>query len=160
VRNNEVYYAWFIRYFDKVFAVRCFIKRSGCNSGGYSSSRMVRGNVKRPGLFELLHQDKVDWLGRRKLRFWFRTWCYSKQLKVYHVTSREKRIVNVNKIDFDALQWRGRWLIGLTVLKRFENLITIEGAVFCRRISLDNNPTFVKSYESAEGFQEDALSDA
>jgi hypothetical protein len=59
-----------------------------------------------------------------KLRWWFSDLIASKQLKVY-ITSREKRIVNVNKIDFGAFTMvLTHWLL---VLKRFENLITIEG---------------------------------
>jgi protein involved in polysaccharide export with SLBB domain len=125
--------------------------------GTFVSRMAVEGNVKRPGLFELLPGqrliDLVNYAGG------FGPDAYSKQLKVYRNTSREKRIVNVNKIDFDAFAMNdGDSLVVDQVLKRFENLITIEGAVFRPgEFSLDNNPTLLSLIESAEGFQEDAL---
>jgi protein involved in polysaccharide export with SLBB domain len=125
--------------------------------GTFASRMAVEGNVKRPGLFELLPGqrliDLVNYAGG------FGPNAYSKQLKVYRNTTREKSIVNINKIDFDAFEMNdGDSLVVDQVLNRFENLITIQGAVFRPGdFSLDNNPTLLRLIESAEGFQEDAL---
>jgi protein involved in polysaccharide export with SLBB domain len=125
--------------------------------GTFVSRMAVEGNVKRPGLFELLPGqrliDLVNYAGG------FGPNAYSKQLKVYRNTTREKSIVNINKIDFDAFEMNdGDSLVVDQVLNRFENLITIQGAVFRPgEFSLDNNPTLLSLIESAEGFQEDAL---
>ncbi|MDP5120647.1 MAG: SLBB domain-containing protein, partial [Spirosomaceae bacterium] len=125
--------------------------------GTFVSRMAVAGNVKRPGLFELLPGqrliDLVSYAGG------FSPNAYSKQVKVYRNTSKERKIVNVNKIDFDAFEMAdGDSLVIDEVLARFENLVTIDGAVFRPgEYSLDNNPTLLALLESAEGFQDDAL---
>lgn len=125
--------------------------------GTFVSRMAVAGSIKRPGLFELLPSqrliDLVNYAGG------FSPNAYSKQVKVYRNTSKERKIVNVDKIDFDAFEMAdGDSLVINEVLKRFENLVTIEGAVFRPgEYSLDNNLTLMDLLESAEGFQEDAL---
>ncbi len=125
--------------------------------GPFVSRMAVEGNVKRTGLFELLPGqrliDLVSYAGG------FGPNAYSKQVKVYRNTSRERKIINITKMDYEAFEMvDGDSLVVEKVLERFENLVTIDGAVFRPgEYSLDSNPTLLSLIESAEGFQEDAL---
>lgn len=125
--------------------------------GPFISRIAVEGETKRRGLFELLpHQrliDAIDYAGG------FNQYAYSHRVKVYRNTSRERRILDVMKIDFDRFEMEnGDSVVIEKILPRFENLVSIEGAVFRPgEYSLDYNKTISKLIESAEGFKEDAL---
>lgn len=125
--------------------------------GSFVSRIAVEGNVKRTGLFELLPGqrliDAIDYAGG------FNQYAYTRQVKIYRNTARERRIIDVPKIDFDAFQMQnGDSVMIERILPRFENLVTINGAIFRPgEYSLDNNKTLLTLIESAEGFREDAL---
>lgn len=125
--------------------------------GPFVSRIALEGNTKRTGLFELLpHQrliDLVDYAGG------FNQYAYSNRVKVYRNTSRDRRIMDVMKIDFDKFEMEnGDSVVVERILPRFENLVSIEGAIFRPGdYSLDNNQTLSTLIESAEGLKEDAL---
>lgn len=125
--------------------------------GTFVSRVAVEGNTKRAGLFEMLpHQrliDLIDYAGG------FNQYAYSNRVKVYRNTSRDRRIVDVLKIDFDKFEVEnGDSVVIERILPRFENLVSVEGAIFRPgEYSLDNNKTLSQLIESAEGLKEDAL---
>ncbi|SOE19951.1 protein involved in polysaccharide export, contains SLBB domain of the beta-grasp fold [Spirosomataceae bacterium TFI 002] len=117
----------------------------------------VSGLLKRKGLFELktdeVLQDAIKFAGG------FDKDAYKHRIKVYRNTDREKRILDVLNTDFKTQVINdGDSIVVDRILDRFENLVTVEGAVFrAGEFSLDSNPTITKLINSAEGLREDAL---
>lgn len=117
----------------------------------------MHGNTKRNGLFELTEneklQDAITYAGG------FNQYAYKHRLKVYRNTSRERRIVDVMEADFPKFNVvSGDSVVTERLLERFENMVSIEGAIFRPgEYSLDSNPTLLELIKSAEGLKGEAL---
>lgn len=115
------------------------------------------GNVKTPGLFEPKEgetlSDIIGYAGG------FTDVAYRGQVKVYRITPRERRILDVSNEDFDTFVLETGDEIEIeTVLDRFENIVTIEGAVMRPgEYSIDNNPSLKVLIENAQGLRDDAF---
>lgn len=123
----------------------------------YVSRIAVEGLTKRVGLFELLPNESLSDL--IKFAGGFNQFAYTHRVKVYRVTPREFKINTVPSDQFAMFQMaNGDSLVVDRVINRFENLVTINGAVFRPgEYSLDDSPTLLKLIESAEGLREDAF---
>ncbi|MPR36773.1 SLBB domain-containing protein [Salmonirosea aquatica] len=125
---------------------------------GYYKKRVeLIGNVKRPGLYEPKEgevlSDIIGYAGG------FTDIAYRGQVKVYRITPRERRILDVYSDQFDKFVLEtGDEIEVETVLDRFENIVTIEGAVMRPgEYSIDNNPSLKVLIEHAQGLREDAF---
>lgn len=115
------------------------------------------GEVKRPAIFEAVQgeslQDVINFAGG------FTTQAYSSRIKVLQNTDRERRITDVFAVDFASYQPKnGDKYFAEPILDRFENRITIEGAVFRPgQFELEKGLTLARLIEKAEGVTEDAF---
>lgn len=123
----------------------------------YKKRVELAGEIKKPGLFEVNEgeylSDIINYAGG------FTDKAYKARVKVYRVTPKEKRILD---IPFEALPTfelvTGDSISINPILERFENLVTIDGAVMRPgEYSLDANPTLKTLLESADGLREDAF---
>jgi protein involved in polysaccharide export with SLBB domain len=125
--------------------------------GPYVSRIAIEGNLKRVGLFELLPEETVS----NALSFagGFDQYAYSERIKIYRNTPKEKKILDVNNENFkNTLVQSGDSIVVEKILERFENLISIQGAIFRPGdYSLDANPTLLALIKSAEGLKEESL---
>ncbi len=125
--------------------------------GPFISRVAVSGFTKRTGLFETKPGEKLSDL--LKYAGGFNQYAYSDIVKIYRNTSSERRIVNINKADFENENvFMGDSLVVEKVLDRIENMVTITGAVFRPgEYSLDSNPTLTQLIQSASGLKEESL---
>ncbi|REA56958.1 polysaccharide export protein [Dyadobacter luteus] len=125
---------------------------------GYYFKRVeMDGLVKRPGLYELLPDEKLSdvlaYAGG------FDDKAYRGRVKVERITSLERKMFDVSESEYSSFDMATGDLVTVeTVLDRFENIVTIEGAVFRPgNYSLDNSPSLKKLVENAQGLREDAF---
>ena len=115
------------------------------------------GEVKRPAIFEAVKgetlQDVINFAGG------FSTEAYSARIKVLQNTDRERRITDVFAPEFDTYQPKnGDKYFAEPILDRFENRVTIEGAVFRPgQFELQKGLTLGLLIQKAEGVTEDAF---
>lgn len=123
----------------------------------YVARVAMQGNTKRNGLFELTEneklQDAIAYAGG------FNQYAYKHRLKVHRNTSRERRIIDVMESDFATFNvMSGDSIVTERLLERYENMVSIEGAIFRPgQYSLDNNTTLLELIKSAEGLRGEAL---
>ncbi|WP_109673188.1 SLBB domain-containing protein [Dyadobacter jejuensis] len=125
---------------------------------GYYLKRVeIDGLVKRPGLFEMKPgetlQDLINYAGG------FSDKAYRGRLKIERITSTERRIVDVPEAQYGQFELLTGDLVHVeTVLDRFENIVTIEGAVMRPgNYALENSATLKQLVENAQGLREDAF---
>jgi protein involved in polysaccharide export with SLBB domain len=125
--------------------------------GYYLKRAEITGMVKRPGIYELKPEEKLGDALRYSGGFSDR--AYRDRIKIQRITSRERKIFDVSQDSYDSFEVvTGDSIDVGTVLDRFENKVTIEGAVMRPGdYSLDNSPTLKKLIENADGLREDAF---
>jgi protein involved in polysaccharide export with SLBB domain len=125
--------------------------------GYYLKRAEITGMVKRPGIYELKPEEKLGDALRYSGGFSDR--AYRDRIKVQRITSRERKLFDVPQDSYDSFEVvTGDSIDVGTVLDRFENKVTIEGAVMRPGdYSLDNSPTLKKLIENADGLREDAF---
>lgn len=115
------------------------------------------GEVKRPAIFEILPGETLDDV----LNFagGFTERAYTARIKILQNTSRERRITDVFAEGFGNYKPRsGDKYYVEPILDRFENRVTIEGAVFRPgQFELEPDLTLAKLIKKAEGVTEDAF---
>jgi protein involved in polysaccharide export with SLBB domain len=123
----------------------------------YVSRVDLTGEVKRPGLYELTRDENMD--DALLYSGGFSDKAYQKTLTVYRNTDTEREILNVNKEDFGTFSMQdGDSIPVAPILKRFENRITINGAVYRPgEYSLSDGLTLNELISRAEGLREDAF---
>jgi protein involved in polysaccharide export with SLBB domain len=125
--------------------------------GPYVSRVALEGNLKRVGLFEIEKnenlQEALNYAGG------FNQYAYTERIKVYRNTSKERKILDVVNTNFKITSvTNGDSVVVERILERFENMVSIEGAIFRPgEYSLDSNPTLMKLINSAEGLKDEAL---
>lgn len=117
----------------------------------------IGGTIKRNNVFEMLPGETLD-----RLLFYagdFTANAYRSRLKVRRLTDRELKVIDVTTPEFKTFVMRdGDLVTAEQVLDRFENKLTIEGAVYRPgEYSLDNNKTLKQLIASAEGLKGDAF---
>ncbi len=117
----------------------------------------IVGPVKRNNLFEMLKGETLD-----RLFFYagdFASTAYKGRVKIRRVTDRELKVVDVTTPEFKTFVLQDGDLVTVEpLLGRFENQLTIEGAVFRPgQYSLDQNKTLKQLIGSAEGLKGDAF---
>lgn len=125
--------------------------------GVYKKRIEIKGNVKRPGLYELLDNETVN----NVLTYagGFTGNAYTDRLKVLGLTAKERRIVDVRSSDYGTyIPKNGDEITAEMLLERFENMVVISGPVFRPgQYSLDQNKTLLQLIKSAEGLTGEAF---
>lgn len=123
----------------------------------YGSRVDLTGEVKRPGLYEMTEEetlsDVVLFSGG------FSDKAYQRILTVYRNSDTERKILNVSKEDLDSFAMQDGDSIPVSaILKRFENRVTINGAVYRPgEYSLSDGLTLNELIDRAEGLTDDAF---
>ncbi|GAB2556732.1 SLBB domain-containing protein [Spirosoma areae] len=117
----------------------------------------IIGTVKRANIFEMLPGETLE-----RLLFYagdFAAQAYKNMVKVARLTDREIKVVDVSRPEFNTFVMQdGDQVTVERLLDRFENKITIEGAVYRPgEYSLDNNKTLKQLIKTAEGLKGDAF---
>lgn len=125
--------------------------------GYYLKRAEITGMVKRPGIYELKTEEKLGDIIRYSGGFSDK--AYRARLKIQRITSKERRLLDVAEQDYPTYDIvTGDSINVETVLDRFENMVTIEGAVMRPgNYSLDNSPSLKALVENAQGLREDAF---
>lgn len=123
----------------------------------YQTRVEVVGEVKRPGIFEMLPEEDLADLLRFSGDFTER--AYRARVKVLKNTETERRIADVTSELFASYRpSSGDKYFVDRILDRFENRVTIEGAVFRPgQFELEEGLTVGQLIRRAEGLREDAF---
>ncbi|WP_037325734.1 polysaccharide biosynthesis/export family protein [Runella zeae] len=125
--------------------------------GVYNKRVEIKGNVKRPGLYELLPNETIT----KVLEYagGFTENAYTDRLKVLGLTTKERKIVDIRSSEYDKFVPRnGDEISADMLLDRFENMVTISGPVFRPgQYSLDQNKTLLELIKNAEGLTGEAF---
>jgi protein involved in polysaccharide export with SLBB domain len=118
---------------------------------------IINGETKRSGYFELINSENLS--NAIYYAGGFSPNAYTKRVKLYRNNSTEKEIFDVEKQDFESFQMmRGDSIFVNTVLERFSNLLTIEGAVYRPgQYSMASNKTLSDLIVSSDGLLNEAL---
>lgn len=123
----------------------------------YQTRVQITGEVKRFALFEVKGnetlQDVLNFAGG------FGSEAYRAKIKVLQNTDKERRIVDVDASAYPTYRpTNGDKFIVEGILDRFENRVSIEGAVFRPgEFELDKGLTLSQLIKKAEGLTEDAF---
>lgn len=115
------------------------------------------GEVKRPAIFEATTnetlEDIISFAGG------FTSEAYTARVKVIQNTPKERRIIDVLSTEFSTyIPQNGDKYFAEPILDRFENRVTINGAVFRPgQYQLEPNLTLGQLIQKAEGVTEDAF---
>jgi protein involved in polysaccharide export with SLBB domain len=117
----------------------------------------IKGEVKIPALFEMLPGERLADL----LRFagGFTDQAYTALIKVSQVSDQQRRLTDVPESDFkNYIPLRGDIYTVDKILNRYENRVTINGAVFRPgQYQLDKGLTLLQLIQKAAGLKEDAF---
>ena len=125
--------------------------------GTYINRVEIDGAVKRENIFEMLKGETFE-----RLLFYagdFTANAYKSRINVTRLTDRELKVVAVTVPEFKEFVMQDGDIVTVDrLLNRFENKITIEGAVFRPgEFSLDNTKTLKELIKAAEGLKGDAF---
>jgi protein involved in polysaccharide export with SLBB domain len=124
---------------------------------GFVAHIELQGNTRRNNIFEMLPGETME-----RLLFYgggFTANAYKKRVKVTRLTNREIKVIDVLDEQYKTFPMQdGDIALVEAVLNRFENQVTIGGAVYRPgTYSLDQNKTLKELVTSAEGLKGDAL---
>ncbi|RZA00283.1 MAG: capsule biosynthesis protein [Sphingobacteriaceae bacterium] len=123
----------------------------------YRTRVEMSGEVKRPALFEVLAgeslKDVIDFAGG------FTDQAYAARIKVLQVSDQQRRITDVFESDYTNYRpLRGDKFVVQRILERYENRVSINGAVFRPgEYELEKGLTLSRLIEKAAGLKEDAF---
>ncbi|HEV7347263.1 SLBB domain-containing protein [Telluribacter sp.] len=125
--------------------------------GVYKERVDLKGEVKRPGLFEVLPEENLSTV--LEYAGGFSDYAYTEKVSIRRPTSRERRIIEVREPGFASFDLKnGDEIEVQVILDRFENLVSIQGSVMRPgEFSIDGSPTLKKLIENADGLREDAF---
>ncbi|HEY8661268.1 MAG TPA: SLBB domain-containing protein, partial [Hanamia sp.] len=124
----------------------------------YKNRVEFAGEIKRPMIFEALPdetlQDVINFAGG------FTSRANSSMIRIYQNASTQRRQVDVSEANFNSYKAKsGDKYFVSPILERFENRVTIEGAVFRPdQYELTPGLTLKQLIEKASGPKEDAFS--
>ncbi|MDN3547643.1 SLBB domain-containing protein [Mucilaginibacter aquaedulcis] len=125
----------------------------------YRTRVELAGQVKIPALFEVIPgeslQDVIGYAGG------FTDSAYTARIKVSQISDQQRKLTDVVEDDYkNYIPLRGDKYFIQSILNRFENRVTITGAVFRPgEYELQKGLTLAKLIESAAGLKEDAFMD-
>jgi protein involved in polysaccharide export with SLBB domain len=117
----------------------------------------LSGEVKHTAIYELKSSEKLNDL----IAFsgGFNDKAYTKRVKIYRNTSREKQILDITSEEFASFTLQdGDNVVIEPILNRFENRVEISGALYRPgEYSLDEGLSLLKLINKAEGLKGDAF---
>lgn len=117
----------------------------------------IRGEVKRPGIFEMMPNETINDL----IRFTggFTSQAYTAAIHVQQLTEKERQLKDVAKNEFNTYRFsKGDVLIVDKILETFANRVIINGAVFRPgQFELTPGLTISQLIRKADGLREDAF---
>jgi len=125
--------------------------------GVYEKRVEIDGEIKRPGLYEVVDGEKLSDLIKNSGSFTNN--AYSRQLTVKRKTEIEQKIVRVDKKNFSTFDIYDGDVIDVgSLLTRYENRVIIEGAVWRPgEYSLSEGLTLSQLIHKAEGVKPEAF---
>lgn len=117
----------------------------------------ITGEVNRPAIYELKENetlaDLISFSGG------FSSQAYSKRIQVDRKTDSQRRLLNVESDLFSSFMVQNGDQINVNeILERYENRVTIQGAVFREgEYALTDEMTLKELISKAEGLREDAF---
>lgn len=117
----------------------------------------IDGEIKNPGIFEMLPgeslQDLIQFAGN------FTNQAYTFRIKVKSITPRERKVSDIEQSLFAEYEpKKGDQFTVAPILERFENRVTISGAVYRPgEFAIYEGLSVKKLIENAEGLQGDAF---
>ena len=123
----------------------------------YKSRIEIVGEVKRPGIFELLNGESMADL--LKFSGDFTENAYKARVKVLKTTDTERKIADISSSEYGEYKpGTGDKYFVDRILERFANMVRIEGAVFrAGQYELEPGQTLSQLIKKAEGVKEDAF---
>ncbi|MCA1746110.1 MAG: SLBB domain-containing protein, partial [Bacteroidales bacterium] len=123
----------------------------------YQTRVDIAGEIKRPGLYELLKEESLDQL--IDYTGGFTDKAYKKRLTVYRKTDTEMKLIDLKKEEAATFSLQNGDSIPVSkILNRFENRVTINGAVYRPgEYALNNDLTLRELIGKAEGLRDDAF---
>lgn len=122
----------------------------------YKKRVEIQGQVKRPGIFELLPGETLQ----QVLEFasGFTDTAYTAMVKAFKNSDRERKVKDINANEFTVYQPEsGDLFVVSKILNRFQNRIKINGAVFRPDVyELTIGLTVADLIRKADGLKEDA----
>ena len=117
---------------------------------------ILKGEVKKPAIFEVLKNDNLEQL--IETAGGFSALAYKASVHIKQVTDKEKRIKDVIKEEYKNYHPQDGDEIEVSkVLDRFDNRVTIKGAVYMPGFfELSSGLTVSKLIEKANGLKQDA----
>lgn len=159
IRNNKVHLkADLYQFLLKGDARQNILLKEGdlINIPVYQKRVSINGEVKRPGLYELIEGEQapqlIDFAGG------FTEKAYTATIKVNQLTNREKRIRDLDSAGFTTYApLKGDSIVVDAILNKYENRISINGAVYRPGIfEWNKGLTLSGLIRKAEGPRDDA----
>src|SRR5690554_1480593 len=124
--------------------------------GVYGTRVEIRGEVKRPGLYEIIEGEKLSDLISNAGSF--SDDAYTRQIKIERNTDKERQIVRVERESYPSFELKNGDVVSVGgLLSRFENRVTIEGAVWRPgEYELTEGLTLSQLIEKADGLKPEA----
>ena len=125
--------------------------------GTYLKRVEITGQIRRPGIYELKPEEKLSDVIR--YAGGFNDKAYRARVKLQRITSSQRKMYDVSEDLFSSFDMSTGDSINVeTILDRFENIVTIEGAVMRPgNYSLETSPSLKKLIANADGLREDAF---
>ncbi|NCI49062.1 sugar transporter [Sediminibacterium roseum] len=122
----------------------------------YKKRVELRGQVKRPGIFELLPGENFS--NVIEFASGFTDSAYTASVKVYQQTDRERKVTDITSEQYTTYTPKsGDLFIVSKILNRFANRVRISGAVFRPDVyALTPGMTVADLIRKADGIREDA----
>lgn len=119
----------------------------------------IEGEIRRPAIYELTNNETLENL--IEYSGGFSPQAYHKRLQVDRKTDSQRKLLNVESDLFSSFMMQnGDQITVNEILERYENRVTIEGAVFREgEYGLNEGMTLNELILKAEGLREDAFLD-
>ncbi|MFW2477369.1 MAG: SLBB domain-containing protein [Sediminibacterium sp.] len=159
VRNNKVV--------QKIDLYRMLLKGDQSDNIGLKDNDVIRipaykkrveiqGQVKRPGIFEVLPGENL----KQVIEFasGFTDTAYTAMVKAYQNSDKERKVKDITSSSYNSYQPEsGDVFVVSKILNRFQNRVKIEGAVFRPDVyELTSGLTAGELIRKADGLKEDA----
>jgi protein involved in polysaccharide export with SLBB domain len=123
----------------------------------YKARISLEGEVKRPGIFELVSDENLE----RILEYagWFTENAYINRIAVEQKTGSERKVADLNAANYASyIPQAGDVIAVAKILDRYENRVQIRGAVFRPgTYSIEQNMTVKSLIEKANGVVENVF---
>lgn len=123
----------------------------------YKKRVEILGQVKRPGIFELLPGETLQHV--IEFASGFTDTAYTAMIKSFQNSEKERKVKDISAVNFNTYQPEsGDLFVVSKILNRFENRVRINGAVFRPDVyELTNGLTVADLIAKADGLKEDAF---